>query len=48
MPFELLYGLGTLVLLAALVIGVIVYRGSRAGREQSEIERRSGRWRRDK
>jgi hypothetical protein len=43
MPIEIFWGLGTLVLLAALVLGVVYYRSSRAGREQADIERRSRR-----
>jgi hypothetical protein len=43
MPIEVLWGFGTLILLGGLIWAVIRYRGSRAAREQDEIERRSGR-----
>jgi len=41
MPLELLYGVGTLALLAVLVWAVTRYRSSRAGRAQQEFQRRS-------
>jgi hypothetical protein len=40
MPFEVLYGVGTVLLLGALVWGVIRYRRSAAAREQDQIEKR--------
>jgi hypothetical protein len=43
MPLEVLYGLGTLILLIGLVYGVIRYRRSAAAREQDEVAKRSGR-----
>jgi high-affinity Fe2+/Pb2+ permease len=42
MPIEVLWGLGTLILLAGLAWAVIRYRRSWAAREQDEYERRSG------
>ena len=44
MPIEVLWGLGTVALLGGLVWAVARYRGSRAAREQDEVERRSARW----
>jgi len=44
MPIEALWGVGTLILLAGLIFGLVRYRRSRAAREQDEIERRSARW----
>jgi hypothetical protein len=44
MPLEVMFGVGTLALLGALVWGVVRYRDSRAAREQDDIKRRSKRW----
>jgi hypothetical protein len=43
MPIEVLWGVGTVVLLAALAWAVTAYRRSGAAREEEEIKRRSGR-----
>lgn len=41
MPIEILWGVGTVVLLIALIVGVVQYRTSWVGRQQADIERRS-------